>query len=294
MHPLNIFDVSLNDYIHKDFELELLDDTCLFAEGPVWNPAGFYLFSDISSNVINKIIPGEAKEVYISQSGCEDEAAAELPRMMGSNGLAYDHKGNLLVCRHGSHDVACYDGHSLASYINSYNSKPLNSPNDIIVHRSGQVFFSDPPYGLKDQKINADKYQPHAGVYCWQEGKLTLVWNKMLYPNGICLSPDEQTLFVCSNKPYEATVLEFDVKTLHLKRIVCEANSDGIKCDNRGNLYLCNAEGILIVSIEGKRLGLIQLPTIPSNICWGGKDARDLFITARQNIFHISNLQKAL
>jgi gluconolactonase len=156
------------------------------------------------------------------------------------------------------------------------------------------VFFSDPPYGLKDQNLNADKYQSHAGVYCWKEDKLTLIWNKMLYPNGVCLSPDEESLFVCSNKPFEATILEFDVKTHHLKRIVCEANSDGIKCDKRGNLYLCNAAGVLIINPEGKRLGLIQLPTVPSNICWGGREENDLFITARQNIFHISNLQKAI
>jgi gluconolactonase len=294
MHPLTVFHNSLKDYINIDFELELLDDTCLFSEGPVWNQSGYYLFSDISSNNINKIIPGEAKEVYISNSGCEHEASAELPRMMGSNGLAYDQGGQLLVCRHGSHDVACYDGHSLLPYISLYNGKPFNSPNDIVVRHNGQVFFSDPPYGLKDQKINSDLYQPLAGVYSWREGKAELMWNKMLYPNGVCLSPEQESLFVCSNKPFEATVLEFDVKTLAFKRIVGSYNSDGIKCDNRSNLYLCNKDGIIIIDPNGAQLGLIQLPTIPANICWGGREGRDLFITARQNIFLIRDLLKPL
>src|SRR5688572_9212940 len=109
MHPLQILHPSLADYIYQDIELELLDDTCLFSEGPVWNEEGFYLYSDISNNVINKIIPGSAKEVYLEHSGCDDIGQAELPRMMGSNALAYDKDGNLLVCRHGNHDVAKYD-----------------------------------------------------------------------------------------------------------------------------------------------------------------------------------------
>lgn len=294
MQPLTIFNTSINDYIHNDFELELLDDTCLFSEGPVWNKYGYYLFSDISSNIINKIIPGQVKEVYISKSGCEDISNADLPRMMGSNGLAYDHKGKLLVCRHGNHDVACFENDSLVSYINNYNGKPFNSPNDIVTHHNGHIFFSDPPYGLKDQKIKADKYQPIAGVYCWREGKVDLLWNKMLFPNGVCLSPGQESLFVCSNKPFEANILEFDVKTLAFKRIVCQANSDGIKCDEYGNLFLCTGEGILIIDQKGERLGLIKLPTIPANICWGGKEGRDLFITARQNIYLIKDLKKPI
>lgn len=294
MHPLTIFNTSLYNYIRNDFELELLDDTCLFSEGPVWNESGYYLFSDISSNIISKIIPGQVKEVYMSHSGCEDEASAELPRMMGSNGLAYDSNGKLLVCRHGMHDVACYENDRLIPYISNYIGKPFNSPNDIVAHNNGQVFFSDPPYGLKDQKINANKYQPFAGVYCRKEDEVILMWNKLLFPNGVCLSPDQESLFVCSNKSYEANILEFDVNTLAFKRMVAHANSDGIKCDEHGNLFLCTGEGILIMNQKGERLGLIQLPTIPANICWGGKDGSDLFITARQNIYLIKDLKKPI
>ena len=292
MQPLTIYQSEIEEYIHNDFELELLDNKCAFSEGPVWNKAGFYLFSDIPANVINKIVPGKPKEVYLKNSGCTNEAEAEFPQMIGSNGLAYDVENNLFICQHGDHVISKYDGSSVVPIINSYNNKKLNSPNDIITDKDGSIFFSDPPYGLKDQKLNPEKYQSHAGFYCWKEGELMLFCDKYQYPNGLCLSPDGQFIYTCSNKPFEAFVLEFYVKDLSQKRVVCQENSDGIKCDAYGNLYLCNKEGIIIVDTKGKRMGLIQLPTIPANCCWGGHGLKDLFICARENIFLIRNLQK--
>ena len=292
MQPLTIYQPEIEEYIHINIQLELLDNKCVFSEGPVWNKKGFYLFSDIPANVIYKITPGSSKEVYLRNSGCFNESEAEFPHMMGSNGLAYDTANNLLVCQHGEHTISKYDGSSLVSFINSYNNKKLNSPNDIVVDKDGSVFFSDPPYGLKDQILHPEKYQPAAGFYCWREGQLILFCDKYKYPNGLCLSPDGQFIYTCSNKPFEAFVMEFFVKDLSQKRIVCHENSDGIKCDAYGNLYLCNKEGIVIVDTKGKRMGLIQLPTVPANCCWGGDGLKDLFICARENIFLIRNLQK--
>ena len=100
MQLLTIYNQQLETYIHKDFALEVLDDDCAFSEGPVWNSEGYYLFSDIPSNIISKIVPGNAKEVFITGSGCKNPDEAELPRMMGSNGLAY-YKNDLLICQHG-------------------------------------------------------------------------------------------------------------------------------------------------------------------------------------------------
>jgi gluconolactonase len=292
MHQLTIYQEELKNYINIDFEVELLDSTCGFSEGPVWNKEGYYLFSDIPANVINKIVPGQAKEIYLSKTGCSNEAEAELPRMMGSNGLAHDTNGNLLICQHGNHAIAEYDGSALQPIITSYKNKKLNSPNDIIANKQGAIFFSDPPYGLSDQKLNPEKYQPVAGFYCWRNGELNLFCDKYQYPNGICISPDGEFLYTCSNKPFEAFVLEFYSKDLSQRRVVCKENSDGIKCDSSGNLYLCNKDGIIIVDNKGKRMGLISLPTQPANCCWGGDGLKDLFVCARENIFLIRNLQK--
>ena len=291
MRPLTIYQEELKNYIHTDFEIEILDRSCAFSEGPVWNKEGYYLFSDIPNNVINKITPGIEKEVYLAKSGCSDEAAAEHPRMMGSNGLAYDGEGNLLICQHGDHSIARYDGTSIEPLITSYQNKKLNSPNDI-VFKDDSVFFSDPPYGLREQKINDANYQPLAGFYRWRGGEINLFCDKYHYPNGVCISPDGEFLYTCSNKPFEAFVLEFYIKDLSQRRVVCKENSDGIKCDGFGNFYLCNKDGILIIDNKGKRMGLIALPTVPANCCWGGSGLKDLLICARENIFLIKGLQK--
>lgn len=291
-HPsLTVYKPTLHNFINADFEIELIDDQCQFTEGPVWNKDGYYLFSDIPANVIYKFEEGKTKEVYLEKSGLADISTAENAQM-GSNGLAYDNEGNLLVCQHGSHAVAIYDGTFLKPFCAVFNGKPFNSPNDIIVHKNGSVFFSDPPYGLKDTLINAEKYQPIAATFCYRDGELKIVADQYQYPNGVCLSPDQSSLYTCSNKPFEAFVLEFDAETLALKREVCKETSDGIKCDRTGNLYLCSKEGVVIVDKDGERMGLIALPTIPANCCWGGKDGNDLLITARHNVFLIRNLQK--
>lgn len=294
MHPaLTIFDSNAQQFINHDFEIRLLGKDCRFSEGPVWNPDGYYLFSDIPQNVIYKIDESGNKEVYLTQSGCAPGNNRDLAEQIGSNGLAYDSSGNLLVCQHGNGAVALFDGTFLVPHIAAFNGKPFNSPNDIVAHPNGTIFFSDPPYGLKAQKLSLEQGQEKACVYCWRDGDLKMVTDRYQYPNGVCLSPDGRRLFTCSNKPFEAFVLEWDVETLQLKRQVATENGDGIKCDRFGNLYLCNKEGFLILNSEGKRLALLKLETVPANCCWGGRDGLDLFITARENIYLIPQLQKA-
>lgn len=284
---------SAQDVINTGFEVEKWYDGCAFSEGPVWNKAGFYLFSDIPRNVIYKIEKGGEPTVYLQNSGLTIPTTRELHEQVGSNGLAYDGEGNLIICQHGNGAVARYNEKDLEFLVSGYNSKPFNSPNDVVVHPDGTVFFSDPPYGLKDQVMQHQTAQPIAGVYAWRDGNVTLITDRYQYPNGVCLSPDASSLFTCSTKPSEAMVLEWDTTTFALKRELCAENSDGIKCDRKGNLYLCSKEGILIISVQGERVALIQLETQPANCCWGGKEGNDLFVTARQNIFVLRNLQKA-
>ena len=288
---LQLYNEHILQFINADFEITTLANDCLFTEGPVWNKEGFYLFSDTQANTVYKIEEGKNKEVFIANSGIASAPPEDLnPNQAGSNALAYDADGTLLVCRHGSHDIAKWNGKELTSYINSYKGKPLNSPNDLVVDEKGNVFFSDPPYGLKDGKANPEKYQPVAAVYCFHNGELTLVCDKYQYPNGVCLPPNNNELYICSNKPFEKFISVYDKDTLHFKRTLAEENSDGIKCDPQGNVWLCSKEGLIILNSYGHRLALIKLPTIPANICFGGADKKDAFITARENIFLIKNL----
>ncbi|HUQ97083.1 MAG TPA: SMP-30/gluconolactonase/LRE family protein [Chitinophagaceae bacterium] len=290
---LTVFDDSILSFLNPDFEIKTLDTTCRFSEGPVWNSDGFYLFSDIPANVIYKIADGKKKEVYLAESGWTPGNTRVLAEQIGSNGLAYDSAGNLFICQHGNGAVARYDGTFLKPHVAAFNGKPFNSPNDLVLHPDGSLFFSDPPYGLKDQKLDVEKYQPVAGFYCYRDGVLKMFTDRYKYPNGLCLSPDNKSLYTVSNKPSEAAVLEWDVATLELKREVAAENGDGIKCDRAGNLYLCNKDGLLILNSAGKRLALIALPTVPANCCWGGETGLDMLVTARENIFLLTNLQKA-
>jgi gluconolactonase len=292
MHSsLRIFDNSIFEFIRAEFEIEHLVNDCKFTEGPVWHDEGHYLFSDITANTIYKLVPGRNREILVSFSGTEALLDEDLkPDQIGSNGLAWDNKGSLLVCRHGSHMVAKWNGKSLEPFITSYKGKPFNSPNDIIVDERGRIFFSDPPYGLKDGKLNAGKFQPLGGVYCHDAGETTLVCDKYQYPNGVCLAPDGKSLYICSNKPFEKFISVYDLETLAFQKILAEENSDGIKCDPHGNVYLSNKDGILILNSDGKRLALIKFPTIPANQCFGGAEKKDLFVTARENVFLIRTL----
>ena len=199
----------------------------------------------------------------------------------------------LFICQHGNGAVATWDGNEVKPFCTHYNNKPFNSPNDIVVTAGTSVFFSDPPYGLKEQKLQPQLAQSMAGFYCWRNEEMKLITGKYQFPNGVCLSPDEKSLYTCSNKPFEKFVLEFDTATLAFKRKVADENSDGIKCDKRGNLWLCTKEGIVIINAKGERLAKIELETIPANACWGGVALNDFFITARNNIFLIKDLQKA-
>jgi gluconolactonase len=293
-HPsIKVYKDSIFDFLNKDFEISTLATDCLFTEGPVWNEEGFYLYSDIPANCIYKIAEGRSKGIFLSNSGTNNPGDPDLkPDQIGSNALAYNHDGNLLICQHGSHAIAKYDGKNLQPLISSYQNRPLNSPNDFILHNDGRLYFSDPPYGLKDGKLNPEKFQPLAGVYCYNNGDLQLVCDRYQYPNGVCLSNDQKVLYICSNKPFEKFISVYDTANNQFIKVFAEENSDGIEVDSFDNVYLCNKDGIIILDQNGERLALIQLPAVPANICWGGENMNDLFVTARENIFLIRNLQR--
>lgn len=288
---LTVFQPDLHQFLNSTFEVEILANDCLFTEGPVWNPEGFYLFSDISANVVYKLVPGQQKEVFIADSGTTNPEAEDLrPGQGGSDGLAYDNNGTLLVCRHGSHMVAKWEANQLVPVATTFDRRPLNSPNDLVVDEQNRVFFSDPPYGLKDALPNVDNYQTAARVYCLANGRLQVVCDRYQYPNGVCLTPDGKHLYICSTKPFERFISVYDLDTLQFQKVLAEENGDGMKCDPCGNVYLSTKDGILLLNREGQRLGLLSFSTVPANHCFGGPEGKDLFVTARENIFRIKNL----
>lgn len=268
--------------------VQVLVHDCLFAEGPLWHCDGYYLFSDIPANCIYKLSAGGGKQVWLQPSGFTgtEKDKTKLSEQIGSNGLAQTKTGAVIMCQHGNGAVAIAQPNNTQPLVNQYNKKRLNSPNDVVVASDGSVYFTDPPYGLKDAQLQPEWAQPTAGVYCWRQQQLQLFCTDYQYPNGVCLSADERWLYVCSNKPFEKFVTIFDAQTLKKKGVLATENSDGIKCDGRGHLWLCTKEGIVVIDEKtGERLLRIQLSTVPANICFGGAEKNEVLVTARENVF---------
>lgn len=265
-----------------------------FTEGPAWHSAGHLLFSDTPANCIYSLRENGDVSVAIERSGLSHGDTSDLSDMIGSNGLAFDAQGDLYICQHGNHAVARLSTTGPVQPLTTgFSGRPFNSPNDLLIHSNGTVFFTDPPYGLKNQVLNRRQYQPVAGVYGYFNGATGLLSDAFQFPNGLCFTHGEKFLFVSSNHPDEPFLRRFQLNAAgnFVSEIIFkEQNADGMTSDREGNLFLCTDEGVLIVSPEGKTITNIVLPEMPSNIAWGGDQRDCLFVTARSSVYRITGV----
>ncbi|QDT69187.1 Gluconolactonase precursor [Planctomycetes bacterium MalM25] len=289
-------DPALDALIAPDAQVEVLADGFVWSEGPVWLPSEKSLvFSDVPENTVYRWNAAEGLSVYLRPSGRTKGTREN--HEQGSNGLALDNEGRLLLCQHGDRCVGRMNApldQPLPQYtalISRHDGKRFNSPNDLTVHSSGSIFFTDPPYGLDGQEESPAKELPYQGVYRLDpDGEVTLLTDKLPRPNGITLSPDERTLYVAqSHKPakifmaYEldaglgikSSRLLFDANDLGAKR---PGNPDGLKVDRDGNLFATGPGGVLVLSPDGKHLGTIMTGELIAN-CAFGDDGRTLYMT---------------
>ena len=249
-----------------------------FVEGPVWHEDGHWLFSDIPANRIHKIAPDGAVEIYREPSG-------------GSNGLTFDRAGRLVACEHNNRRVSIEAADGTAeTLVDTFGGKRLNSPNDVVVHSSGAVYFTDPPYGIQPEEIE----QPHSGVYrADPDGGLRLLVADFERPNGLAFSPDESVLYI--DDSHHEHVRAFDLAadgSIENGRLFADLSCadpgvpDGLKVDQESNVYTTNALGIWVHDPGGKFLGLISVPEVPANCAWG-EDDQTLFITARTSVYTV-------
>ncbi|MDF2454721.1 MAG: hypothetical protein K0R51_714 [Cytophagaceae bacterium] len=244
-----------------------------FMEGLLWHKGGYLLFSDLVKNKIFKYSKTQGVEVFLEQSGWEGKPGPLHSQHFGSNGIAYDAENNLVFCRHGHHSIARITKDGLVeTIVDSYKGRRLNSPNDLVVAADGSIYFTDPPYGLVNQKLKPDIAQPIAGVYRWFEGELTLVCSDFQYPNGICFSSDAQYIYVGSAHDEEKMIRRYELKNGQFTKgeVFIPENADGIKTDKRGNIFLAAQAGVRIFSSEGVKLGMIKMPAAVNNICIEG------------------------
>ena len=289
----------------KDAKLEILADGFTWTEGPVWIGGakdGHLLFSDIPRNSIFKWTEDRGIELFMQPSGYTGVTYYGLEP--GSNGLGVDSQGNLLLCEHGDRRVAKLTPKGgKITLADKYQGKRLNSPNDLALMDNGDIYFTDPPYGLPDRENDPSRELDFCGVYrlSAKDGSVTLLSKELERPNGIAFSPDQKKLYVAQSDPKAAIWMEFPVKedgTLGPGKVFQDLTSevgklkglpDGLTVDKSGNLWASGPGGIWIFSPEGKKLGRIDTGVNTSN-CSFGEDGSTLFVTADKAICRIKTL----
>ena len=295
-------DPALDALLPKDAFIEKLAGGFDWSEGPVWMPGNYLLFSDVPLNTIFAWRP-EGVTTFIQPSGYT--GAAPRGGEPGSNGLTRDKQGRLLACQHGDRRVARWEGDKFVSVADKFEGKRFNSPNDVVVKSNGDIYFTDPPYGLPKNIDDPTKELPFQGVYrvAAGDGKVTLLTDEVTRPNGLAFSPDEKILYVASSDPKLAIWMSYPVKadgTLGVGRVFFDATAmqkgqkglpDGLKVDARGNLWATGPGGVMIISPDGKHLGTLATGEATSNCAWGD-DGSTLYITADMYLCRVKTLVK--
>ena len=303
------FDSQLDKLLAPEAKLEILADGFTWTEGPVWMgdaTNGHLLFSDIPRNSIFKWTAKDGIQLFMNPSGYTGVTFYGLEP--GSNGLLKDLDGNLVLCEHGDRRVSVLTpGGGKRTLADNYQGKRLNSPNDAALKSNGDLYFTDPPYGLPSREKDPRRELEHFGVYriSKKDGSLTLLTTELARPNGIGFSPDEKTLYVAQSDPKNAIWMSFAVQadgTLSKGTLFYDATKevgkmpglpDGLSVDTQGNLWASGPGGIWIFSKEAKLLGRINTGERTSN-CAFGEDGTSLFVTADSYLCRIATKAKGM
>lgn len=287
---------DLVDVIDVSANVEIVADGFEWTEGPLWVDGVGLLFSDIPRNRIYQWTADGGAKIYLNHAGY----TGNNPRYgeKGSNGLLLDNEGNLVLCQHGDRRMARMNvpvndpKPDFTTIIDKYEDKKFNSPNDACYSKSGDLYFTDPPYGLVDGINDPLKELSFQGVYKYSaSGELHLLTKELTRPNGIALSRDEKTLYVANSDPAHAVWVSISLNDEGLfdsLKIFHDATAlvgkekglpDGLKVDENGNVFASGPGGIWIFNDTGKVLGKIKTGQATSN-CAFGNNGKELFMTA--------------
>jgi gluconolactonase len=269
----------------------------------VWSRQGGYLLlSDLPSNVVLKWQAGRALELFLSRSGYSgtEPFTGELP---GSNGLAFDPGGRLVLCEHGDRRITRLEADGRRTVLaNRYEGRRLNSPNDLVFNSKGDLYFTDPPFGLPRGADDPARELDFSGVFRLDPGgRLTLLTQALSGPNGIALSPSEKTLYVADTAGPRSGWFAYDVNedgTLAKGRAFAATPAwararigvhDGLKTDLAGNVFASGPGGIHVFAPDGTHLGSIEVAEPATNVAWGD-DGSVLYITSSTALYRIQTL----
>lgn len=294
-------DEKLNSIITPGTKIEKVADGFSFTEGPVWHPDGYLLFSDPNTNTIYRYEPSTHNvSVFMSHSGYTGADIGKYGQP-GSNGLAIDREGRLIINQHGNRRVVRIEKKGPVTILaDKMDGKKLNSPNDVVIKSDGTVYFTDPPYGLTGFYNDPEKELGYQGVFMVKDTNVSVVAKDAGGPNGLAFSPDEKYLYVSN----------WDIRDIHRTKLLWryevqadgslkngkifydfnftedEEALDGIKTDREGNLFVSAPGGIWILDADGKLLGKIVTPQRPANMAWGD-DGKTLYLTAHDCLYKV-------
>ena len=277
-------------YIINNTAMKRLHTGTLWSEGPAWNGVGRYLvWSDIPNNVQMRWIEDDNRvTVFRNPSGF-------------SNGNTFDFEGRQLSCEHGGRRVVRYEPSGAITVIaEKFQGKRFNSPNDIVVHPDGGVWFTDPAYGINgnyegykaDSEMKESVYRADP-----KTGQIDKVTDEPGGPNGVCFSPDYKKVYIAdTGGPRQIWVYDLDGKAMRNgKRFIqldipgtgAPSAADGIRCDVDGNIWAGARPGVQIITPNAERIGMIRLPETCANICFGGRARNRLFMAASQSLYSV-------
>jgi len=293
-------DPRFDGLVPKEAKLERLASGFDWSEGPVCSKEGGYLlFSDIPPSTVYKWKEGEGITVFLKPSGY----TGSKPRggEPGSNGLLFDAQGRLVLCEHGDRRVARLEKDGKKTTLaERFQGKRLNSPNDAVFRSNGDLYFTDPPYGLVGRARDPEKEIDFNGVFrVSRSGEVTLLTREVSYPNGIAFSPDEKTLYVACSDRAKPVWCAFDIRedgAIANSRIFFDATEwtkaakrggcDGLKVDKDGNVFATGPGGVHVFTPKGEHLGTIVTGEATANVAWGN-DGSVLYITADMHLARI-------
>ena len=300
---------AFDSLIARDATIELLAEGFTWTEGPAWIADGAYLlFSDVPENRIHRWSREGGVSVFLDPSGYDGPDPSPF-REPGANGLVPGPGNSILVADHGNRAIARLDlaTRQKSFLATDYRGRRFNSPNDLARARNGTIYFTDPPYGLAGLDASPLKELPFNGVYKIDpDGAVALLDDSISFPNGIILSPDEQTLYVACSDPDRAIWLAYALDSrgdVAGRRIFADATAsvdpvrrpglpDGMTIDAAGNLFATGPGGIIVFAPDGTMIGQISVGTAIAN-CTFGEDGSTLFIAAHHRLARIRTLTRA-
>ena len=299
-NDVTIYKNSALSLINQNSKIEVLGDSFMVAEGPLWDSKNNrLLFTDVRQNKIFSWDENNGISEYIVPSGSTGYAPSFKDGGIGANGITFNKKGQIVLCQHGDRRLAIVSNQKdntplFTTIVDNYNGKRFNSPNDLSISKNGDIYFTDPPYGFKNFN-NKFRELDFNGVYKYSvDGSTKLITKEMTRPNGIALSLDEKYIYVNNSDRNDPKIMRFNSKTFKGKLFFdgselvkkYKGGFDGLKIHSSGNIFTTGPNGILILSPRGNLLATINYGKAITN-CNFDEDEEYLYVTGFDDVSRI-------